>query len=48
MPPDGFAEKQIQAKERTKKSDKYKDIVLEYIKAYIFISKIIYLTIEFI
>lgn len=29
MPPDGFAKKQIQAKERTKKSDKYKDIVLE-------------------
>ena len=34
MPPDGFAKKQIQAKERTKKSDKYKDIVLECLQKY--------------
>jgi len=34
IPPDGFAKKQIQAKERTKKSDKYKDIVLECLQKY--------------
>jgi len=34
MPPDGFAEARIQAKERTKKADKYKDLVLESLQKY--------------
>ncbi len=34
MPPDGFAEAREQAKERTRKADRYKDIVLETLQRY--------------